>query len=89
MHKVQSVIFKKSAWTESKARAWLKKHNYESEGKVHITEEHIRFRQRAPSDFKKSGYYTVSLPNNVELIIGDRKPKKPEKKEKEEKEDVQ
>ena len=81
MHKVQSVIFKKSAWTEPKARDWLKKHNYDSEGKIHITEEYIRFRQRSPSDFKKSGYYTVNLPNNVELIIGDRKPKKPEKKD--------
>jgi hypothetical protein len=76
MHKVQSVLFKKTAWTEAKARDWLKKHNYESEGKIHTTTEHLRFRQKDPSEFKKTGYYTVNLPNNVELVIGDRKPKK-------------
>ena len=53
---VQSVIFNKSKWTIRKAEGWLKKHNYKTSfyGKdVDETANYYRYRQQAPSKYKK------------------------------------
>jgi uncharacterized protein YdaT len=59
------VIFPKNVFTQKKAIGWLEKHNYDH-GKIDVTDNYYRFRQSDPSS--GSSFYTVRLPNGVELI---------------------
>lgn len=55
---VQSLLFDKSRWTITRARAWLKKHGYKlpkADGKG----EYHRFRQRPPFQFKAGTFRTI------------------------------
>jgi len=63
---VQSVLFPKSVFTQKKAVGWLTKHNYDH-SKVDVTDNYYRFRQQDPVSGAK--FYTVRLPNGVELIV--------------------
>lgn len=64
-HGIQSVIFSKDKWTESKAKHWLEKHghiiNFKGKG-TDETSESFRFRQMEPLSkrSKKEGYYYVT-----------------------------
>ena len=68
---VQSVIFNKSKWTIKKAEDWLKKHNYKtsfySKG-VDETANYYRYRQQAPSKYKK--YRMKPIGNEIILVLG-------------------
>lgn len=64
--KLQSIIFKKSIYTEDKARKWLVKHKYKSK-KVDITENYYRFRQRIPK--KTDKYYTKKITKGISIIF--------------------
>lgn len=67
---VQSVVFPKKAFTMKAAKKWLTKHNYRTSfyGKgVDETPNTYRFRQAAPSQL--SDYRTLTLPNEVQLVL--------------------
>lgn len=81
MHKTQSIYFDRSHWTDARARAWLKKHSYKSTGKMHATENELRFRQLEPDLFKKGKYYSISIgTGTIKLVIGDLKAKTTKKR---------
>jgi hypothetical protein len=77
---VQSVIFNREIWSESRARSWLKAHNYISE-KIDITPHALRFRQKDPERYKKFSFFTVPIAKgSIKLIIAEVKLKKQIKK---------
>ncbi len=47
---VQSILFDKSKFTATTARAWLKRNGFKS-GKIDETPNELRFRQRVPGAF--------------------------------------
>lgn len=57
---VQTVIFDKNNWTTTSAKAWLQKHNMHF-GKVDITENSLRYRQKNPEDFEPGSFRTISV----------------------------
>ena len=62
--KVQTVLIPES-WALKDAKEWLAAHKYKHT-KVDITQNFYRFRQRKPSG---GSYFTVKLPNGVELVL--------------------
>lgn len=67
---VQSVLFAKTAWNASKARAWLKEHKFRAD-KLDETENNLRFRQRNPKDFKPGSFRTINAGSRLsEATIG-------------------
>jgi hypothetical protein len=64
---VQSVVFMAPEWSESRARAWLKKNQYHPIKPVHYLGHEMRYRMLEPI-FKR--YTTKVLPNGVHLVIG-------------------
>lgn len=71
---VQAVLFNKDKWTSTKARTWLKKHDYKPIKRAHITKNEIRFRITEP---KYDDYRTIKLNNSgIELVLGKNKKKK-------------
>jgi len=62
---IQSILFKKP-YHLSKAKSWLKKHNYKFSD-VDQKPEHIRFRQIEPS--KKYKYITKAIDPHISFII--------------------
>jgi hypothetical protein len=67
MHgQVQTVLFPREAFTVETAVQWLKDHHYRHL-KVDITDDFYRFRQMTP--MKGGRYATVTLPNEVELVL--------------------
>jgi len=65
---VQSVLFKKRYWSVTRARAWLKKHNFVWNSKVDEKRTVIRFWQFDPSQYKK--YRIKKITKTIELVIG-------------------
>ena len=63
---IQSILFDRPQWTMTKAKKWLKKHNYKTD--VDKKPEHYRFRQIDPDEF--SSYRTKHIGDNITLIIG-------------------
>ena len=69
---IQSILFKKSNWSLSKSRKWLKKHGF----KTHFrnkspkdeTEEYYRFRQKEPYLYKS--FRTKKLKDDIVFIFG-------------------
>lgn len=60
----QSFLFSpKSAWTPSKARAWLRDHGKRAGG-VDETGGSYRFRQSSPSRFQKDTFRTITISEN-------------------------
>lgn len=64
---VQSIVFQKTEWTISKAKKWLKSHNYKV-SKVDKTDNTLRFRQENPDNY--SEFRVKNLPNGVMLVLG-------------------
>jgi len=62
---LQSIIVPKNKFTKRSAIDWIVKHKYHIY-KIDITDKFYRFRQRQPRAHGK--YYTVSLPNGIEMI---------------------
>ena len=63
---VQSLLFSRSSWTPSKAKSWARSHGYRS-GKVDVTANNIRLRQRAPA----SGalFRTVTFGRGIKAVV--------------------
>lgn len=71
--KTQSVLLDKDNFTKSQAKTWIKKHDFKLTfyGKgVEETENFYRFRQMAPSRFKKGKYVTKEIADGVKLVLG-------------------
>jgi hypothetical protein len=64
LSKIQTVLIPES-WALKDAKGWLAAHKYKH-SKVDITENFYRFRQRPPGGGK---YFTVGLPNGIELVF--------------------
>lgn len=64
---VQSVVFNKRYWTESRAIEWLLSAGFKA-GKVDITDTQIRFRQTSPAKYKR--FTTKKIKPSVSLILG-------------------
>lgn len=68
---IQSILFDKKYYTESKAMDWLVHHNFipRFTGKrgAHETKNKWRFRQSLPDDSKK--YFTKRISRGIEFII--------------------
>jgi hypothetical protein len=62
---LQTILIPRSKFSLSDAVVWMKEHNYEHH-KVDITGNFYRFRQVAPEHYGR--YYTVKLPNGIELV---------------------
>lgn len=62
---LQTVLFPKSKFTMYEAIQWLINHGH-THHKIDITKKFYRFRQHDP--LPHGQYYTVSLPNGVELV---------------------
>jgi len=65
-NKLQTILFPIENWRVKDARDWLKINGYKSDD-VDIRGNHLRFRQKRP--LKKYEYYTVNLPNHVQLVF--------------------
>lgn len=68
---IQTVLFDKSQWTNSKAVKWLKKHGYNGFD-VDEKEDTLRYRQYDPEYIKTLGfkkYRTKKLPGGIDLVI--------------------
>jgi hypothetical protein len=63
---VQSLLFSRSAWSPSKAKAWARSHGYRS-GKVDMTEKNIRLRQKSPSG--KHTFRTVTFGRGIKAVV--------------------
>jgi len=64
----QSIIFKKSQWTQDTATRWLTAHKYKNNG-VDITRNYYRYRQIAPIPDHR--YRTISLGDTgIKIVIG-------------------
>ena len=71
--KTQSVLLDKDYFSKSQAKAWIRKHDFKQAfyGKdVEETENFYRFRQMAPSRFKKGKYVTKEISDGVKLVLG-------------------
>ena len=67
--KIQSIWFKKSLFSVSKAKKWLKSNGFEGlypDLKTNI----IRFRQLDPKDFVKGSFRTGQLAEGVYMVVG-------------------
>lgn len=67
MSQLQAILFNKRQYNLSKAKQWLKSHNYHPL-KYHITENYIRARLQIP-DYNKYHYRTNNLEKNIKSII--------------------
>jgi hypothetical protein len=61
---LQTILVPKDKFSLSEAYVWLANHHY-SHHKIDITEHFYRFRQNDPHG---GSYYTVRLPNGIQLV---------------------
>lgn len=67
---VQTLIFPRPRYSESRAKAWAGAHGYLAY-KTDLKPNTVRIRQRAPSDFKKDSFRTITLgKSGVKAVIG-------------------
>lgn len=64
---VQAVYFMKPKWSESRAEAWLKKHDYKPIKAAHIRGGEIRYRMHEPV-FRR--YSTIKTEDGVYFVLG-------------------
>ena len=67
-HKLQAILFDNKKWSDSDAKKWLDGHNYKPIKEFHHTTNFIRVRINPPCKTKPNDYYTVKLPNSIELV---------------------
>lgn len=63
----QSILFDKTIWNEETARKWLKEYRFKYKGKMHETNDYLRFRQFPPDKFKQ--YRTFEIGDGILFII--------------------
>lgn len=63
---IQTVLFDKKFWSESKAHNYLLKHHLKNNG-VDDKEHYLRFRQVEPDSTKR--YYTKKIKGGVEYVF--------------------
>jgi hypothetical protein len=68
MDNVQSVLFDRGQWGVSGARRWLRDRGLAGDGKLHVTDNYLRFRQRDPYQYERS--VTRRVGNGVQAIVG-------------------
>lgn len=70
-HNIQSILFNKPAYTNSKAVKWLKKHKF-SGLEVDEKPNHLRYRQQDPDKMTTQGYHFITKPifKDISFIIG-------------------
>ena len=68
-HKLQAIIFDNKKWDHKSANEWLNKHHYIPIKELHETTNFIRARINKPCARKPNNYYTVKLPNSIEMIF--------------------
>jgi hypothetical protein len=61
---LQTILIPKVKFSLPDAVEWVRDHHY-NHHKVDITDRFYRFRQHTPF---KGSYYTVTLPNGIELV---------------------
>jgi hypothetical protein len=67
---VQTLLFPRPRYSESRAKGWARAHNYLAH-KTDITDHYIRLRQRPPSAFKSGSFRTITLGNSgVKAVVG-------------------
>lgn len=64
---IQAVLFDTDNYTSSKARKWLKDHNFEPIKRVHKTENYLRYRIVEPND--KDIYRIKRINKYLKFII--------------------
>lgn len=64
---VQSVTFDKQYWDARRAKSWLRERGFKSP-KVDETANQLRFRQRAPGQYKS--YATKKISPTINLVLG-------------------
>jgi len=62
---IQTILFPIEDFTLHDAIMWLETHNYKH-NKVDYKQNFMRFRQSEPI---KGKYYTITLPNSVEIVF--------------------
>ncbi len=67
--KIQSLVFSRSMFGPSEARAWAKDHDFTA-AKVDVQKNTVRIRQLAPSSFQKDSFRTIELRKGVKAVIG-------------------
>ena len=68
--KVQSIIFKKSHWTPSEAKAWLNKHGYKAP-EPDITDSELRFRQFPPKKAIPGHYASKQFTDSIRALVAE------------------
>lgn len=63
---VQSLLFSRPQWTESRAKDWARDHDYHY-GKVDVTDNYVRLRQFAP--VRGTQKRTITFGDGIKAII--------------------
>lgn len=74
--KTQSVLMDRDNFTLTSAKNWIKKHDFKVtfyKKQPEKTENYFRFRQMAPTRFKKDSYVTKEITEGVKLVLGELK----------------
>lgn len=66
---VQAILFDKSKYTTTTARAWLKKHNYVARS-MRITENLYRYRIVEPNKFNQKTFKLIHITDGVKAVVG-------------------
>lgn len=66
---VQTIILETATFTESRAKAWLKKNGHKY-GSLDVTDRFIHARQHDPSDYQKGTLHTIALGKHLEAVVG-------------------
>ena len=72
----QSVLLSRDRFTLASAKRWVKKHDFKVmfyRKEADVTENYFRFRQMAPTRFKKNNYVTKEISDGVKLVLGELK----------------
>jgi 3D (Asp-Asp-Asp) domain-containing protein len=72
----QTLIFDKGKFDSAKAKAWASEHDFAS-GKIDVTGESVRLRQKDPGAFQEGSFRTIEFKEGIKAVIG--RPKKTEK----------
>ena len=67
MSDIQSIGFKRSMWTPTQAKKWIKDHGFKPM-KMAIEKNYIKFRFQLPSEFKK--IRTKDVGDGIHFIFG-------------------
>lgn len=63
---VQSLLFSRPQWTESRAKEWAERHGYRH-GKVDVTDNYVRLRQFAP--VRGTQKRTITFGDGIKAVV--------------------